>query len=141
VAHPDSAWKRGVARELGITALTRFLVADDFAPWRDQLRLLLGTRPEWRIIGEACDGQEAIEKATEMQPDIILLDVGMPLLNGIEAAKIIRQQCPKSKILFVTQDGDVDIRNAAMSVGAVDYVLKTDAANELLDAITRALYG
>jgi DNA-binding NarL/FixJ family response regulator len=132
--------EKGRARALGITPLTRFLIADDFAPWRDQLRLLLGTRPEWRIIGEACDGQEAIEKAAEMQPDIILLDVGMPLLNGIEAAQIIRQRCPKSKILFVTQDGDVDIRNAAMRVGAVGYVLKANAANELLDAITSALH-
>jgi two-component system, NarL family, response regulator NreC len=117
----------------------RILLVDDFAPWRDQLRSLLNTRSDWNIIGEASDGQEAIEKATEMQPDIILLDVAMPILNGIEATKVIQQRCPKSRILFVTQDGDDDIRNAAMRVGAAGSLLKSKAGNELLDAITVAL--
>ena len=117
----------------------RILLVDDFAPWREQLRSLLNTRSDWNIIGEASDGQEAIEKATEMQPDIILLDVAMPILNGIEAAKVIQQRCSKSRILFVTQDGDDDIRNAAMRVGAAGYLLKSKAGNELLDAITVAL--
>ena len=102
-----------MARALGFPLKTRFLVADDFRPWREQLRSILDTRQEWTIVGEACDGQEAVEKATEMQPDIIFLDVGMPVLNGIKAAKIICRKCPKSKILFVTQDADDDIRNAA----------------------------
>lgn len=119
----------------------RVLVVDDFGPWRDQLRSLLKPRPEWTIISEASDGREAIGKASELRPDIILLDVGMPSLNGIEAAKVIHQRCPKSKILFVTQDGDADVRNAAMRVGAVGYVLKSNAGNELLDAITTALHG
>ena len=119
----------------------RILVVDDFAAWRDQIRLLLETRPEWSIVGEASDGQEGIEKATEIQPDIILLDVAMPSLNGIEAAKILRQRCPRSKILFVTQDGDDDIRDAAMRLGAAAYLLKRNVGNELLDAIATALYG
>jgi len=117
----------------------RILLVDDFAPWRDKLRSLLKVRPEWNIIGEACDGQEAIRKASEMQPDIVLLDVGMSPLNGIEAAKVIHHRSPKSKILFVTQDGDDDIRNAAMQVGAVGYVLKMNAAHELADVISSAL--
>jgi len=129
-----------VARAVGPPHQARILVADDFAPWRDQLRSFLKKRPEWNIVGEACNGQEAVEKATEMQPDIILLDVGMPSLNGIEAAKIICQRCPKSKILFVTQDGDADIRNAAIGVGATAYVLKANAGTELLDAIATALH-
>jgi DNA-binding NarL/FixJ family response regulator len=91
------------------------------------------------IIGEASDGQEAIEKAAETQPDIILLDVGMPSLNGIEAARIIRRRCPESKIVFVTQDGDSDIRDAAMQIGAADYVLKTNAETQLLDAMATTL--
>src|SRR5262245_19837303 len=118
----------------------RVLLVDDSVEWREKLRSLLKTRSEWNIIGESSDGQEAIEKATEMQPDIIILDVGMPCLNGIEAAKIIRRRCPQSKILFVTQDGDADIRNAAMRVGAAAYVLKANAGSELLEAITTALY-
>lgn len=117
----------------------RILLADDFAPWRHRLRSLLGKRPEWNIVGEASDGQEAIEKATAIQPDIILLDVGMPCMNGIEAAKVIHQRCPKSKILFVTQNGNGEIKNAAIGIGAAGYVLKTKAGNELLDAITNAL--
>lgn len=100
---------------------------------------MLNARPDWNIVAEACDGREAIEKAIETDPDIILLDLEMPNLNGIQAAKIIRQRCPKSKILFLTQDGDVEVRNAAMKVGASGYVLKMNAGKELLDAITTAL--
>lgn len=74
-----------------------------------------------------------------MQPDIILLDVGMPSLNGIEAAKIIHQRCPKSKTLFVTQDGDAGVRNAAMGAGALGYVLKTNAGSELVDVVTTVI--
>lgn len=117
----------------------RILVVDDYAAWRDRMRSLLMAHPEWNVIGEACDGQEAINKATEMQPDIVLLDVAMPTLNGIDAANIIRHQCPKSRILFVTQDGDDDVRSAAMRSGAAGYVLKANLANELLDAISTAL--
>lgn len=117
----------------------RFLVVDDFADWRDQLCSLLRTRPEWSIVGEASDGQEAIEKATQMQPDVILLDVQMPSLNGIEAAKTIHQRCPTSMIFFVSQNGDVDVRDEAMRVGAAGYVHKADAGRDLLDAITTAL--
>ena len=117
----------------------RILVVDDFAPWRDQIRSLLDTRPEWSIVGEASNGPEAVKKATEMQPDIILLDVGMPFMSGIEAAKAIRHRCPNSRILFVTQDGDNDIRNAAMRLGAAAYVLKANAGSQLLDAIDSAM--
>jgi DNA-binding NarL/FixJ family response regulator len=115
------------------------LVVDDFAPWRNQIRLLLTARPAWKIIGEASDGREAVDKATELDPDIILLDVDMPRLNGIEAAQLIRQRCPRSKIVFVTQDGDDDIRDAAMRAGAMAYVRKANAGTELADAITSAL--
>jgi len=117
----------------------RILVVDDVAAWRKQIRSLLKAHPEWTVIGEASDGKEAIQKATELGPDIILLDVGMPALNGIEAAKIIRQTCPKSRILFVTQDGDHDIRDEAMRAGALGYVLKTNAAQELVSVISTAL--
>lgn len=114
-------------------------MVDDFSPWRDQIRSLLTARPTWTIIGEASDGREAVEKASELDPDIILLDVGMPRLNGIEAAKIIRETCPRSKIVFVTQDGDDEIRDAAMRAGAMAYVSKANAGTELAEAITTAL--
>jgi DNA-binding NarL/FixJ family response regulator len=74
-----------------------------------------------------------------VQPHIVLLDIGLPILNGIEAARIIRQSCPKSRIIFLTQNTDSEIRDEAMSIGASGYVLKSNAANELLDAIAAAL--
>jgi len=108
----------------------RILVADDFAPWRAQARSLLQQRPEWQII-EACDGLEAVHKATELRPDIVLLDIGMPILNGIEAAEKIREATPQSRIIFVTSDGDADVKAAALATGAEAYLAKARAASEL----------
>ena len=109
------------------------LVADDFAPWRLQLRDML-RRPEWHIA-EASDGVEAVKKATELRPDVVLLDIGMPLLNGIETAEKIREATPGSRIIFVTQDGDADVKAAALATGAKGYISKATAAGELLPAI------
>jgi len=120
------------------SARTTVLIADDLAEWRARIRELLCGSEEWQIIGEASDGQEAVDRATELQPDIILLDVGMPCLNGIEAAKIIRQTSPNSRILFVTQDGDEDLKNAALRLGAAGYIMKADAAHELVASMSAA---
>ena len=117
----------------------RILLADDSAPWRSQLRSLLRTKAEWKIIFEACNGLEAVQKTAELNPDVVLLDIGMPGLNGIEAAIIIRDKCPNSRIIFVTENRDRDIREAAISIGASGYIVKADAANELLEAIQSAL--
>jgi DNA-binding NarL/FixJ family response regulator len=115
------------------------LIVDDFEPWRSQIRDILKAHPEWKIISEACDGAEAVQKAAELQPDIIVLDIGLPKLNGIEAAKIIRQSSPNSRIIFLTQNTDTEIVNAALRVGRASYVQKADAATELLEAIRAAL--
>lgn len=123
-----------------VTSLqTCILVVEDFAPFRRFIIATLQAKRGWHIIAEASNGFEAVQKAEGLQPDLILLDIGLPKLNGIEAAKIINRRCPKSKILFVTQDGDDDVRDAAMRTGATGYVLKANAENELLDAITTAL--
>ena len=116
----------------------RILVADDLPLWRVEVRHLLEARPEWQVI-DACDGREAVQKATELSPDIVLLDIGMPVLNGIEAANKIRETTPQSKIIFVTQDGDADLKAAALAAGAEAYVLKANAATELLPVIAAAL--
>ena len=93
------------------------LVVDDFPEWRSRIRETLLRRPEWKVIAEASDGEEAVYKATEYQPDIILLDIGLPKLNGIEAARRIRQSSPHhAHIVFVTQEGDKDITDAALSI-------------------------
>ena len=120
-------------------ASVRILVADDFAGWRAKTRSLLRGRPEWQLM-EACDGQEAVQKARELRPDIVLLDIGMPILNGIEAAEKIRAASPRSKIIFVTQDGDADLKAAALATGAEAYISKANAVGELLPALEAALH-
>lgn len=116
----------------------RILIADDSAEWRVRIRSILKTRPEWQVIGEACDGLDAVHTTKALGPAIVLLDIGMPILNGVEAARRIRQNSPSSKIIFVTQENDDEIRLAALATGAENYVLKTNAMTELLLAIEAA---
>jgi len=117
----------------------RILVVDDFAEWRGRVRSMLQAQPEWQVIGEACDGLEAVQRTQELHPDIVVLDIGMPKLGGIEAAKRIRRDSPSSRIIFVTQENDADIRSAALATGAEAYLVKANAASELLLAIDAAL--
>jgi DNA-binding NarL/FixJ family response regulator len=93
---------------------------------------MLEACPEWQVIGEASDGFQGVLRTTELHPDIVLIDIGMPIMNGIEAAKRIRQASPASKIIFVTQENDADTRSAALATGAEGYLLKANAASELL---------
>jgi DNA-binding NarL/FixJ family response regulator len=93
-----------------------------------------------RIVGIASDGLAAVLKAEELQPDVILLDVGLPKINGIEAARRIRKVAPKSKILFLSQEIDVDVAHVALIYGH-GYVLKSDANNELFAAIEVVMHG
>ncbi len=119
----------------------RILIADDFHDWRRQVLSLFQARPEWQVIAEAEDGLEAIQKAEELKPDLIVLDIGLPKLNGIEAARQIRQLSPSTKILFLSQDNDPDVVQAALGKGALGYVRKTDAGRELLPAVDAVLGG
>lgn len=114
---------------------------DDHERWRRQARLLLQARPEWEVIAEAAEGPEAVEKANELKPDLILLDIGLPNLNGIEAARRIQQLSPNSKIMFLSQAHDRDIVRAALETGIVGYVQKADAGTELLSAIDAVMRG
>jgi DNA-binding NarL/FixJ family response regulator len=102
---------------------------------------VLQARPEWQVISEASDGLEAVEKAQGLKPDLILLDIGLPKLNGIEAARQIRQLSPSSKIIFLSQNNDLDIVRAALSTGVHGYVRKTDVKRELLPAMDAVLRG
>ena len=88
---------------------------------------MLQVRPKFQVIGEASDGSEAVQKAEDLKPDLILLDIGLPKLNGIEAAGTIRQVSPSSKIIFLSQNNDRDIVQAALSTGGLGYVRKTEA--------------
>jgi DNA-binding NarL/FixJ family response regulator len=102
---------------------------------------MLNRRPDLQIVGEVSDGREAVQKAEELQPDLILLDVGLPSLNGIEAARQIRKLSPESKILFLTQESADEIVQEALNLGARGYVVKTMAGNDLLAAVEAVHQG
>jgi DNA-binding NarL/FixJ family response regulator len=119
----------------------RILVVDDFEPWRRFVRTVLQSQPELGIIGEASDGLVAVRKAGDLQPDLILLDIGLPALNGIESARRIQNLSPKSKILFISEHRSVDMAKAAISAGGHGYIVKSDAGSELLPAIRAILQG
>jgi DNA-binding NarL/FixJ family response regulator len=119
----------------------RVLVVDDFEPFRRFICSTLGKRPELQIVGEVSDGLEAVHKAEELQPDLIVLDIGLPTLNGIEAARRIRKLSPKSKILFLSQESSADAVQEALGLGARGYVVKAHAGSELLLAVGAVLEG
>ena len=116
------------------------LLVDDYEPWRAFVASTLKNQAKLRIIGEARDGLEAVQIAQQLQPDLILLDIGLPTLNGIEAARRIREVSPKSKILFVSENRSRDIAEEALRTGACGYVVKAAAANELLPAVEAVLH-
>ena len=122
-------------------SIVRILLVDDYAPWRRFVRLTLRTQDKLKIIGEVGDGMEGVALAQELQPDLILLDIGLPTLNGIEAARQIRKVSPTSKILFLTQARSADIAKEALTTGASGYVVKSDGAIELLNGIRAVLDG
>ena len=122
-------------RESLVAFSLRILVVDDNEPWRRHVCSILTKRKELSVVAEVADGLEAVQKAQELQPDLILLDISLPHLSGLEAAKRIRQVAPKSAILFLTQMSDKDIEEEALSTGAQGYILKIDAARELLTAV------
>jgi DNA-binding NarL/FixJ family response regulator len=119
----------------------RVLVVEDFAPFRQFIRSTLGERTDWQVIGEVADGLEAVRKAEELKPDLILLDIGLPTLTGIEAARQIRKLAPESKIIFLTQESSADVMQEALSLGACSYVLKCGAARNLSAAVEVAIRG
>jgi DNA-binding NarL/FixJ family response regulator len=117
------------------------LVVDDYEPIRRFVCSTLGKRQDLQVIGEASDGLEAVRKAEELKPDLIVLDIGLPRLNGIEVARRIRKLCPKCKILFMSQESSTDVAQAAFSLGAMGYIVKADAGSELLAAVEAVCQG
>jgi DNA-binding NarL/FixJ family response regulator len=119
----------------------RILVIDDFEPFRRFICSTVGTRPYLNVIDEISDGLEAVQKAKELKPDVILLDIGLPNLNGIAAARLIRKLAPQSKIIFVSQESSADVVQEAFSSGGLAYVVKTRAGIDLLPAVEAVLEG
>ena len=119
----------------------RILVVDDYEPWRRQLCSVLRKSRRWKVVGEAPDGLEAIQQAEALRPDLILLDIELPTLSGIEAARRILARDPSSRILFVSAHRSLDIVEAAMRTGARGYIAKSDAECELLPAMETIVKG
>lgn len=121
--------------------LKEIVIVDDCKEWRRIVCSILQTRPELRIIAEATDGAEAVQNAEELKPDLVLLDIGLPRLNGINAAEQIFEVSPASKILFLSGINDPDVMQVALRSGASGYVCKHNAGAELLPAVLAALDG
>ena len=116
-------------------------MVDDFVPWRNYLVAKLGENAALQVVGFASDGAEAVLKAAELHPDLILMDVNLPELSGIQAAARIRWVSPESKILFLSQILDFDVALAALDSGGLGYVVKSEAENELLTAVETVMSG
>jgi DNA-binding NarL/FixJ family response regulator len=121
--------------------LVRVLLVDDYAPIRDYVRSVLRRRPDLHVIGEASDGVLAVRAVLEFEPDLILLDIGLPHLNGIEVARRVREVLPLCKIILLTEIRSWSFVEDALHCGAAGYVVKSDAGRELLQAIDAVLQG
>jgi DNA-binding NarL/FixJ family response regulator len=134
-------WNSKQEEAISNQSIVRILVVDDFAPWRRFVSTIAQIEPRWHVISEASDGLEAVQKAEELTPDLILLDISLPKLSGIEAARQIRKVAPNSKILFVSTHASWEIAEGALDTGASGYVVKADAGNELAKAVEAVFQG
>ena len=113
----------------------RILIADDHEVVRRGVRALLEVHPGWQICAETVDGREAVEKAARLRPDVVILDIGMPGLNGLEAARQIREASPLSEVLILTMHESEQVIREVLAAGARGYVLKSDAGRDLVNAV------
>ncbi|WP_419736157.1 response regulator [Pseudomonas sp. COR18] len=124
-----------------MTAALRLVLADDHEVTRTGFVALLAGHPQFDVIGQACDGQQAVELCERLQPDIAILDLRMPVLNGLGAARILQQKMPALKVVIFTMDDSPDHLEAAMQAGAVGYLLKDARRDEVIDALQRVARG
>jgi DNA-binding NarL/FixJ family response regulator len=121
----------------------RVVIVDDSPAWRRTVSSALQQHPDLDLIvvGESSDGIEALQKCDELQPDLILVDIGLPKLNGLDAARIIRKVAPGAKLLFLSSYRDPHLLHEALRIGGLGFVVKTDAASELLPAVSAVMRG
>jgi len=117
----------------------RILLADDHTLLLEALKRLL--EPEFEVVGAVTDGRAALSQARILNPDVVILDIGMPLLNGLEAARLFHEMSPAPKVILLTMNADPEIAGAALRLGASGYLLKTSTASELSKAVRDALGG
>jgi DNA-binding NarL/FixJ family response regulator len=113
----------------------RILVADDHEVVRHGLHALLGTQAGWEVVGEAVDGRDAVEKAVQLKPDVVILDISMPGISGLAATRLILEAAPQSEVLIFTMHQSEEMEQTARKAGARGYVLKSDAGKDLLAAV------
>ena len=111
------------------------LLADDHAVLRDGLKALVNTQPDMEVVGEADNGREAWQKARQLRPDVVVMDISMPEQNGVQATEILKRECPEIKVLALTAYKDKAYLDQLLKVGASGYVLKLSASEELIEAI------
>ncbi|MBP1597096.1 MAG: two component transcriptional regulator, LuxR family [Acidobacteria bacterium] len=121
------------------TSRPRFLIADDHTIFAEALRALL--EKTYSVVGVAADGRAMVAEAARLKPDVIVVDVGMPSLNGLDAARRVKQQAPNTKFVFLTMQDDANLAAAALELGAIAFVLKHSGKQELLQAIDHVLHG
>lgn len=125
----------------GCISPTRVLLVEDHEPFRKFIRSTLTKHQDLQVVAETGDGLDAVSKCLQLQPELVLMDIGLPGLNGIEAARRIRALVPACKIVFLTQEASPEIMQEAFNLGASSYVVKARAANDLIPAITAAREG
>jgi len=124
-----------------LQTVSRILVVEDFKPFRVFVSSLFQKKRESYVVYEVSDGLEAVRRALELNPDLILMDIGLPKLNGLEAARQIREIIPQSKIVFLSQETSAEVVEEARNLGASGYIHKSQAANHLFPAVTAVLRG
>lgn len=117
------------------------LIADDYPIVRRGLRALLETQPGWKIVAESGNGRDAVKKAAQLHPDIALLDVTMPQLNGLDAARLILKRSPRTRILVLTMHDTEEIIEKALDAGARGYIVKSEVEQDLVAAIKAVMHG
>ena len=117
------------------------LIVEDHEPFREYIIAKLRTQTRLQIVSEVGDGAEAVQQVKRLQPDLVLLDVGLPTLNGIEVARQIQEASPNTKIIFVSENRSSDVAEEALRAGALGYVVKSDAEKDLLPGIDAVLQG
>jgi len=127
--------------DISSSILVRILLVEDFEPFRMKVRCLITKRAEFTVLCEESDGLAAVQRAEELRPDLILMDIGLPSIDGIEAARKILHRNPQARILFLTQESSSDVVSEAFNLGARGYIVKMDARKDLLLGIDAVMKG
>jgi DNA-binding NarL/FixJ family response regulator len=122
-----------------LLSTVRVLIVDDYAPWMSFVSAALAATPKVQVVGQARDGLTALQKVVELNPDLVVLDIGLPDICGIKVAEQIMEMSPKIRILFLSENTAPEIVRAALLTGAQGYVVKSSAARELLPALDALL--